>query len=280
MRTLSIRMDLIRRYAYGATPKEVKQRKELLCFAIWCKMQHSNSVMFPLTKKDLKEQLGIGYDKAKRFLGQVKEDGLFTSLSNGRFIVNTFKDKEFKYNRKQGTYQGALVCKMPRKKDFTLKEIYSIINNILYTFVICGAEDNSFNVDYNSVCVPMQLTMKKFMSVVNMGYGSVSRIKKQLVGRGKIKSSFAERHMADDRIKGQVEQTLQRCGRKSFTYSRGHFHYVVIPCSYSIEDRRISESFMFQIYDYEKGKYKCKGKGKSFANAIGSNNPHDNFCGG
>lgn len=183
-------MDLVRQYSYGATPQEVKQRKELLCFAIWCKMQHSNSVMFQLTKKDLKERLGIGYDKAKRLINQVNEDSLFANLGNGRFIVNTFKDKEIKYNRKHGTYNGALVCKMPVKKDFTLKEIYSILNNILYTFVICGAEDNSFNVDYNSVCIPMQLTTKKFMKVVNMGYGSVSRIKKQLISRGKIKSSL------------------------------------------------------------------------------------------
>lgn len=273
-------MDLVRRYACGATPQEVKQRKELLCFAIWCKMQHSNSVMFQLTKKDLKERLGVGYDKAKRLINQINEDSLFTNLSNGRFIVNTFKDKEIKYNRKQETYKGALVCKMPVKKDFTLKEIYSILNNILYTFVICGAEDNSFNVDYNSVCIPMQLTTKKFMKVVNMGYGSVSRIKKQLVSRGKIKSSFAEQHVADDRIKGQKELILQRFGRKSFSYSRGHFHYLIIPCSYSIEDRRISDSFKFQIYDYEKNKYRCNGKGKSFANIIGSDDPHDNYCGG
>lgn len=279
MQTLSIRMDLIRRYACGATPQEVKQRKELLCFAIWCKLQHRNSVIFPLTKKDLKERLGIGYDKAKRLLCQVKKDSLFTCLGNGRFIVNTFKDKETKFNRKQETYQGALVCKMPAEKGFTLKELYSVLNNILYTFVICGAEDNSFNVDYNSVCVQTQLTTKKFMKVVNMGHGSVSRIKKQLVGEGRIKSSFAELHMADDRIEGQTESTLQRLGRRSFTYNRGHFHYIVIPCSYSIEDRRISDSFMFQIYDYEKNGRKCKGKGNSFANIIGSNNPHDNFCG-
>ena len=46
---LHIRMDLVKKYTYGASSQEVKAHKETLCFAIWCKMQHINSVIFNLT---------------------------------------------------------------------------------------------------------------------------------------------------------------------------------------------------------------------------------------
>ncbi len=87
-------MDLVKKYTYGASSQEVKAHKETFCFAIWCKMQRRNSVIFNLTIKDVKKKLGVGYPKARKLLKDVKEDGLFTELGNGRFIVNTFRDKK------------------------------------------------------------------------------------------------------------------------------------------------------------------------------------------
>lgn len=273
-KTLSVRMDLIKRYFRAATPQEVKQRKELLCFAMWCKMQHSNSVIFSLTKKDLKQKLNIGYDKAKRLLCGVKEGAeLFTLLGGGRFIVNTFKDKEKKYDKKGREYRGALVVKVPVSKEYTLKELYQILNTILFTSVIAGAESNSFNVGYHSMCAQKFLTTKKFMKVVGMGMASVSRIKKKLVAAGKINSTVAEVHMADERIEGQKEQILQKYGRRDFTYKVGTTHYLVIPCSYSIADREISDSFMHRIYNYDKN----KTKGCKVTKTMYQCDPSDNF---
>ena len=269
-------MDLIKRYLRAATPQEVKQRKELLCFAMWCKMQHSNSVIFSLTKKDLKQRLGIGYEKAKRLLCGVKEDSeLFTLLGGGRFIANTFKDKEKKYDKKGREYRGSLIVKVPVNKNFTLKELYQILNNILYTSVIAGAESNSFNVGYHksSMCANKLLTTKKFMKVVGMGMASVSRIKKKLVAAGKINSTAAEVHMADERIEGQKEQILQKYRRRDFTYKVRNTHFLVIPCSYSIADRRISDSFMHRIYDYDKN----RAKGCKTAKIMYQCDPSDNF---
>lgn len=251
MEYLHIRMDLLRQYSYGETSKVVKFRKETLCFAIWCKMQHSNSVMFQLTKKDLKKRLRIGYDKAKKLLKSVKEDSLFQELGNGRFLVNTFRDKSVKWNKKNGNYQGAVVCRVPVNKDFTLKELYHIVNNILFTFVICGAKDNCFNVGKNSGCVRTFLTTKKFSKVVNMGRSSISRIKKSLIEDGKISSTLAEIHMADTRNEVEANRTLMRYGYGIFTFVRGDRGYIVIPCSYSIEDRDVDDTFMHKIYGYK-----------------------------
>lgn len=252
MEYIHIKMDLLRKYSYGETSQEVKFRKETLCFAIWCKMQHSNSVMFQLTKKDLKQRLGIGYQKANKLLKAVKEDDeLFQELENGRFLVKTFRDKSVKWNKKGGSYQGAVACRVPVNKDFTLKELYSIVNNILFTFVICGAKDNCFNVVDNSGCVRTFLTTNKFSKVVNMGRSSISRIKKALIRDGKISSTLAEMHMADIRNEVEVNRTLMRYGYKNFTFTRGDKGYIIIPCSYSIEDRDVDDTFMHKIYGYK-----------------------------
>ena len=200
----------------------------------------------------MKQRLGIGYDKANRLLKAVKEDDeLFQELGNGRFLVKTFRDKSVKWNKKNGSYQGAVVCRVPVNKDFTLKELYSIVNNILFTYVICGAKDNCFNVVDNSGCVRTFLTTKKFSKVVNMGRSSISRIKKALIKDGKISSTLAEMHMADTRNEVEVNRTLMRYGYKNFTFTRGDKGYIIIPCSYSIEDRDVDDTFMHKIYGYK-----------------------------
>lgn len=273
---LHIRMDLVKKYTYGASSQEVKAHKETLCFAIWCKMQRRNSVIFNLTIKDVKKKLGVGYPKARKLLKDVKEDGLFTELGNGRFIVNTFRDKEKKSNKKGGRFQGAYVCRIPISKDYKLKELYSIVNNILYTSVISGARQDCFNVGNND-CAWHQLTTNSFAKVVNMGHGSICRIKKNLISEGKIKSTYAEMHMADDRNEGEMERTLQRFGRRNFTFNVGNLHYLIIPCSYSFGDRETSIAIRHRIYGYKlkgHGAFK-EGTNKHYNGSIGLTNMPD-----
>lgn len=86
----------------------------------------------------------------------------------------------------------------------------------MYTSVISGARQDCFNVGNND-CAWHQLTTNSFAKVVNMGHGSICRIKKNLICEGKIKSTYAEMHMADDRneerwnehCKGLVVGTLR-----------------------------------------------------------------------
>lgn len=63
---LHIRMDLVKKYTYGASSQEVKAHKETLCFAIWCKMQRRNSVIFNLTIKDVKKKTRCRLSKGKK----------------------------------------------------------------------------------------------------------------------------------------------------------------------------------------------------------------------
>ena len=81
--------------------------------------------------------------------------------------MNTFRDKEKKPNKKGGRFQGAYVCRIPISKDYKLKELYSIVNNILYTSVISGARQDCFNVGNND-CAWHQLTTNMKMSKIEL----------------------------------------------------------------------------------------------------------------
>ena len=101
MAKINIIVELVLRYACGFTKEERKKRMLVLSFAIWCKLQHSNSVIFGMGVKQLMKTLHISYGKATYLLESIKtDDVLFKALSKGRFMVNTFRDKSNKINKK------------------------------------------------------------------------------------------------------------------------------------------------------------------------------------
>lgn len=71
----------------------------ILCFAIWCKMQHSNSIMFDMGTRQLMRTLHISQPKAQLLLNAIKTDDLFSVKENGRFIVTSFKDDTRKLDK-------------------------------------------------------------------------------------------------------------------------------------------------------------------------------------
>ena len=91
-KALNIRVDLVRRYACGYSKVERSKRMTILCFAIWCKIQHSNSIMFDMGTRQLMRTLHISQPKAQLLLNAIKTDDLFSVKENGRFIVKSFKD--------------------------------------------------------------------------------------------------------------------------------------------------------------------------------------------
>lgn len=59
--------------------------------------------------------------------------------------------------------------------------------------------------------------MNQLQSAIGLSHGSVSGIKKRLIKKEQIKSTYAELHMADKRVPNQVETMLVRFGRKNPT---------------------------------------------------------------
>lgn len=255
-KALNIRVDLVRQYACGYSKVERSKRMTVLCFAIWCKMQHSNSVMFDMGTRQLMSSLRIGQPKAQLLLNAIKTDELFSVQNDGRFVVTSFKDSTRKRNRYGRAFKGAKMFTLEVNKEYTLKDIYNRLNELLFLFQIGSEESNSSHVsgrkiDKTRLCRSKFITIKQFQVGVGMSHGSVSGIKKRLKKKEEISSTYAELHMADKRVAGQVERMLLRFGRKNPTFEKGDNAYVVIPCSYAITDRNAKRNCgRHKIYGY------------------------------
>lgn len=269
-KALNIRVDLVKRYACGYSKVERSKRMTVLCFAIWCKMQHSNSVMFGMGTRQLMSSLRIGQPKAQLLLSAIKTDELFSVQNDGRFTVASFKDNTKKLNRYGRAYKGANMFTLEVNKEYTIKDIYNRLNELLFLRQIGSEEANSShvsgrNTDKTRSCRSKFITIKQFQEGVGMSHGSVSGIKKRLKKKEEISSTYAELHMADRRVPGQVEKMLLRLGRKNPTFEKGDNVYVAIPCSYVITDRDAKRSCgRHIIYGYG-GRMKKSQKGVTTA---------------
>ena len=269
-KALNIRVDLVKRYACGYSKVERSKRMTVLCFAIWCKMQHSNSVMFGMGTRQLMSSLRIGQPKAQLLLSAIKTDELFSVQNDGRFTVASFKDNTKKLNRYGRAYKGANMFTLEVNKEYTIKDIYNRLNELLFLRQIGSEEANSShvsgrNTDKTRSCRSKFITIKQFQEGVGMSHGSVSGIKKRLKKKEEISSTYAELHMADRRVPGQVEKMLLRLGRKNPTFEKGDNVYVAIPCSYAITDRDAKRSCgRHIIYGYG-GRMKKSQKGVTTA---------------
>lgn len=269
-KALNIRVDLVKRYACGYSKVERSKRMTVLCFAIWCKMQHSNSVMFGMGTRQLMSSLRIGQPKAQLLLNAIKKDELFSVQNDGRFTVASFKDNTKKLNRYGRAYKGANMFTLEVNKEYTIKDIYNRLNELLFLRQIGSEEANSShvsgrNTDKTRSCRSKFITIKQFQEGVGMSHGSVSGIKKRLKKKEEISTTYAELHMADRRVPGQVEKMLLRLGRKNPTFEKGDNVYVAIPCSYVITDRDAKRSCgRHIIYGYG-GRMKKSQKGVTTA---------------
>lgn len=233
----------------------------VLCFAIWCKMQHSNSVMFDMGTRDLMRALHIGHTKAQMILQAIKSSELFSVQKDGRFVVNSFKDNTIKRNKRGRVFKGANMFTIEVNKEITLKEIYNRLNELLFLHQIGSMEANSSHVSANNrSCRYSYIPFSQLESAVGMSHGSISGIKKRLKGKKEISSTFAELHMADSRCEDQVKRLLVKFGRKNPSFVRGNNVYVCIPCSYAITDRNAKASCgRHIIYGYSGKKAIKKG---------------------
>jgi hypothetical protein len=248
MQYINVTIELLRRFSSS------KRMKELLAVAIWMKMQHSNSVIWNVSVSRLKNGLHIGKDKSRRLIQDMRGNDLF-AMTGDKVMVSSFRDRTIKRTRKGWVYHGAMVCKF-EVKDYTLRELYNLINEKLFEFQICAAEhkDCSLKDKKSSSAKGHAITTKQFGKAINMSIGSVSTIKKRLVGRGRISSTYAEKYSFDVRNKDEKERVLHRTGKKKADYTIGELGFIVLPCSYSIEDRRVSDGFRHLIYGKQKNK--------------------------
>lgn len=244
MQYINVTIELLKTYSSS------KSMKELLALAIWFKMQHSNSVIWNVTEYKLRKGLRIGRPKAQRLIQDMKDSDLFT-IDGNKVVVSSFRDHTTKWTRKNKEYHGAMVCKF-EVKEYTMKELYNLINEKLFVYPICAAEhkdccmkasdDGKFGAKGKAI------TIGQFKKAINMSNGSVSNVKKRLIREGKISSTLAEKHSFDVRNEEETKRTLKRTGKKKADFVVGTLGFIVLACSYSITDRMVSDGFRHLIY--------------------------------
>lgn len=248
MQYINVTIELLK--AYSST----KRMKELLALAIWFKMQHSNSVIWNITTFKLRKGLHIGKVKAERLIQDMKDSDLF-SVEGNKVVVSSFRDHTTKWTKKGRGYRGAMVCKF-EVREYTMKELYNLINEKLFVYPICAAE-------YKDCCMKASddgkigakgkaITIGQFQEAINMSAGATSDLKKRLIAEGKISSSLAEKHSFDVRNEDETRKVMARTGKKKADFIIGTLGFVVLACSYSIADRMVSDGFRYLIYGKQK----------------------------
>lgn len=252
--TLNIPIRLLRQFATS------KRTKEAFAAMVWVKMQHSNSVLFFQSMNTIRTGLHVGMEKAKRLISDMQESG-YCDIENGRIYVRSFRDRTKKFGKKGKAYTSDLIVKLEVNKQYTLKDIYNIINEKLYEFTIAAAQHNAkdrFLKDKNkkNLCAKdkVGVTRKEFMGIVRMSAGSCSAIKKRLAERNEIQSDPSVWcNVADERNQEECRRALSLSGRRTFTFKHKNNLVVVSPCEYCINDACVERGFCHKIYGY-KGK--------------------------
>ena len=248
MLNLNVPKELVKRYAAN------KRRKELLCFAIWLKMRNENSVAWNINDKAVRYECHVGKVKAIRLLSDAAEDGLF-DIKGETIIVHSFRDKTIKYGRKGARYQSDFCFKFPYKENYTLRELYNLMNDFLATDFINTYERktayiaNRHNNDRGASC---SISLKALSKQTHMSWSATRGIVNNLRKKGVLKIESAKQYcflMAEE-IEKEAYDFLREHGLRRFTFFRGVVAYVVFPRTYSILSRDWSERFQHVIYNF------------------------------
>lgn len=262
MDVINIDINLLKRYTYN------KQRKELFALAIWCHIKHTSASIRNFDRFFLRKNLHIGKAKAEKLIEEAMNDQLFT-FNGSSVSVGSFRNKNIKYNRKGREYRSAFVYKFyfDRNYEYTLKDLYNLINEIITLFPIAAKENKDClqqRGGLNNRCgqfycdaFTRTLTLKKLSSNNNMSLSSTSRLMKKLVNTGKISKEPARIYTSlGCEHNKEIADQLNRLGRHSSSFEHGGLTYFVVPCAYSIADRKVSNSFTHLIYNYHKSTVK------------------------
>jgi hypothetical protein len=276
---INIDISLVKRYAGS------KQRKELFALALGCHIMRTNGVIFNFDRFLIRNKFHVGKAKAIRLYEDAQNDWLFT-FHGDSVSVGSFRCKDIKINRKGKKYRSAFVHKFEFDTEYkyTLKELYNAINEILALYPISAKEkdcllqggglDNRF-VQNIYDAKSRTLTLKKLSQNVKMSGSSTSRIIKNLVEDKRISKEPARLYTAiDSEHINEIKECLQRLGRRSSTFEHGGLTYILVPSSYSVIDRGVTNSFHHKIYGY----HSSNGRNNISINNSGSTVPQLNDC--
>lgn len=245
-RNVNISLDILKQYS------DSKERKELLATGIAFHLWRSNGVVWNVTYRNLMEWLHIGKKKAKRLIVQMETDPMF-DVNGTKVSVHSFRDKTQKRTKKGRRYSGAVCALIKANRDYTLKELYDIINDLLLLARIKATTGLTPYPIEDSVQPRSYLTCRSLAKTIGMGRSSVSRITKRLKDNGTIiKDPAIICAVLGMEHATEIKCILHRLGYHSISFQKGSNAWIVIPCGYAINDPEVLHSIRHKIYGYHK----------------------------
>lgn len=254
MDVLNIPIDIIKRY------KATKSDKELLAFSIGIKCMFSNSVITAVTPYKVMNLFHVSHSRAKRLIDEAKSDiGLFT-VQGDRITANTFKSKEIKKSigRTPFAYTSDYCYKL-HKKEYSIRELVLELNRIILLCAVNSIDRDNFpqsngKPKQNRCALTKDLTLRKLGNISGTSKSTAHRLMNDMYSSGTLNKTSAHGEMVIPSVNSaSVEEWRKRTGKKHFIYNpKDGSGWIVIPCSYSIKDRNLTERFKHVIYNHKK----------------------------
>ncbi len=253
MEVLNIPTELLKRY------KGSKADKELLAFSIGIKCTYSSSALIPSIHKVML-MFNIGFGKAKQLIERAKQSELFRyNGSNNILIAKTYKNNEVKVSRSGRKYKSDFCYKIGKSKK-TLADIVKEINNALLLNAINGEYRNNLTQrlgksERKHRCVQhSSLTSQKFANLAGLTRSTAYRMLSELYKNRVLNRTSKHMKLVISVVNEEtVQEWKKRTGKKNFIYNpNDNSGWVVVPTSYSIEQRSVTEQFRHVIYTYKK----------------------------
>lgn len=275
MDILNIPIDIIKRY------KASKAEKELLAFAIGIKCLYSNSVLTAVTPYKVMKLFHVSHNKAKRLIDEAANDSFLFTVKGNSFIANTFKSKETKKSigRTPFIYTSDYCYKL-NKKDYSIRALVRELNRIMLLCAVNSIDRDNFpqsngKPKQNRCALTKDLTLRKLGNISGTSKSTAHRLMNDMYSSGTLNKTSAHGEMVISSVNSaSVEEWRKRTGRKHFIYNhKDRSGWIVIPCSYSIKDRNLTECFKHVIYNHKK---RIESAGRSMSANVIYENLFDN----
>lgn len=276
MDILNIPIDVIKKY------KASKAEKELLAFSIGIKCLYSNSVLTSVTPYKVMKLFHVSHNKAKRLIDEAKNDGFLFTVKGDMFIANTFKSKEIKKSIGRAPFiYTSDYCYKFYKKEYSIRELVLELNRIMLLCAVNAIDRNNFpqrsrKPQNKKRCVlTKDLTLRKLGNISGISKSSAHRLMNDMYSSGILDKTSAHGEMVISSVNSaSVEEWRKRTRRKYFIYNhKDGSGWIVIPCSYSIYDRGLTERFKHVIYNHKK---RIESDGRSMSVSIMNETPFGN----
>lgn len=249
-RNVNVTLQIMKNYSTS------KEKKELLAVGILFHIWRPNGVVWNVNYRNLMGWLHVGKAKAKRLLLQMQEDKLF-HVCGDKVCVGSFRDKTQKVTRKGRRYSGAVCARFDANRDYTLKELYSIINDLLVVAEIKGTFGTTIYSIEDSVRSRSFLTCRKLAKDIGMSRSSVSRLTTRLKNRHIILKDPARIFtVIRSEHEKEIDCILHKLGCKHVSFTKGADSWIIIPCAYAVTDRYAFHTIRHKIYGYKSKKSK------------------------